>query len=416
MDFAETNWADYGDVRLLKNYLHVFKVGNDYNMICDILELACRRGFLNIVKYIIEVYKIEDYHRTHFNRCFYFACMSDRENIVRYLSSIYRIDSHFEEIDSEQGFRLACKHGSINVLRYLIDLHYFDNMYCPLNLNIYQTAMCDTLRNLRQAIKCGHFNVIEYITLLCQTKPQYYKAIKINTHNEILYTTACEYGQIDIVKHLTTLYKIDKRYRRINIHVNNECGFIKACREGHTDVVMYLCELFMNDKKYNKINNISKGFHIACSKGRFKIVKYLLSLYKKFNIIDSDPFTLAKKQVRYHMIYIDDTKIGDHYIIIKYLTKLYKIDNKYQPLYINYIFENACVKHNIKLVKYLILLCKKDKNYQPINMYNKNLIRLIETSYQPSYYLREQYSDINFVKFVISCGYFDNRIKIVNLI
>ncbi len=63
-----------------------------------------------------------------------------------------------------------------------------------------------------------------------------------------------------------------------------EMGFKWACLKGHFKIVQYLIELYKNDPTYKPINihaDDEYSFRWACRRGHYKIVKYLMTLYKK---------------------------------------------------------------------------------------------------------------------------------------
>ena len=137
----------------------------------------------------------------------------------------------------------------------------------------------------------------------------------------------CTIGNLNTIKTL-----IAKQY--IDIHANEEAGFRMACLKGHYIIVEYLINLYKNDNMYTKINihaNYEEGFISACEKGHLHIVKYLINLdkdYKKIHI--ESGFRWAC--------------IRGHIHIVKYLVNLYKIRQSQNADYCN----QGCININLR--------------------------------------------------------------------
>jgi hypothetical protein len=102
------------------------------------------------------------------------------------------------------------------------------------------------------ACQYGNIEIVRFITTLYRTHPQYDR-INIHMNNEAAFKYACAYGRLNIVKYLTRLYKYED-YRKINIHSGEECGFRNALKFHHFHIINYLIILSKRDKQYKPIN------------------------------------------------------------------------------------------------------------------------------------------------------------------
>ena len=86
---------------------------------------------------------------------------------------------------------------------------------------------------------------------------------------------ACQKGQLEVVKHVASLDKVNINQTRDN----GATPFYIACQKGHLEVVKYLASL--NKVKVNQGNkNGATPFYIACEKGQWEVVKHLASHHR----------------------------------------------------------------------------------------------------------------------------------------
>ncbi len=84
-----------------------------------------------------------------------------------------------------------------------------------------------------------------------------------------------------------------------------EMGFKWACLKGHFKIVQYLIELYKNDPTYKPINiheNNEVGFKWAYDNGHHNIVKYLMTLYKKHNYKPINNYLMAFKKIDKYVV------------------------------------------------------------------------------------------------------------------
>lgn len=154
------------------------------------------------------------------------------------------IDIHY---NNEFLSRYACKYGSLNILKYLLE-HYPD-------INIH----AGNNDSIKQACVHNRVNIVEYLLYN-------FESINVHTENEILFKTACMYGSLDVVKYL--IYN----FSDIDIHNGNDYAFKLCCEYApiksnkHYEVARFLKYTFPNINHHN----------VNISKCRNNEIKYLL--------------------------------------------------------------------------------------------------------------------------------------------
>ncbi len=154
---------------------------------------------------------------------------------------------------------------------------------------------------------------------------------------QYIFISACEEGNIDVIKYLfyKNILLLDKDIINtdIDIHYNNDYPFISACKSGNVKVVKFLCELYLaSNGRYKPINietNFGYGFQLACENGWFDIIKYLCELYKQTPDMVYKPYNINFC----HAEGFRRAIAKRHDDIAIYLFNLHKIDNNYEPIY-----------------------------------------------------------------------------------
>ncbi len=108
----------------------------------------------------------------------------------------------------------CCQNGNMNTLKDIIHKNHFDAI---------QLKGC-----FRIACKYGHYNIVRYLCELYKNDSNY-EIIDINTHDTDGLIFACENGHFEIVQYLCELHSYDKNYKPICIH---EGAFVSACAKG----------------------------------------------------------------------------------------------------------------------------------------------------------------------------------------
>jgi hypothetical protein len=162
---------------------------------------------------------------------------------------------------------IACKHGHLDLAKYLITKGLEVNIIDKVKLLIYA---------------CGHgwLGIAKY---LVEEKGANINAV--NERRETALMIACRNGHLNVVRYLV------KKKANINaVNKKRETILMIACIEGHLDVVRYLVE---------KVTDLSKPFYIACGIGSVEIVQAFLKTNKitKEEVETAQKFVLSKEKV-----------------------------------------------------------------------------------------------------------------------
>jgi len=178
--------------------------------------------------------------------------MSDEEQFINAcenndMSTVIILVNKIVNID--MGFRVACHHGHLEVVKYLTLLYQYTDIYGDNCDNHNYKLICNNSIKYGFTVACeyGHTKIVKYLTTLYQHTP--YCKINIHDTNEYAFRQACRSGHLQIVQYLTTLYQ-HTEYNIINIHSHNEWAFIWALRFNKMNIVLYLIKLYQKTKKH----------------------------------------------------------------------------------------------------------------------------------------------------------------------
>ena len=121
---------------------------------------------------------------------------------------------------------------------------------------------------LQTACEYGQLDIVKFLVSL----PSVDVKIRISDYSTLLHK-ACRYGELQIVKFLVSLPSVD-------VNINNSNGHTPlqtACEYGQLDIVKFLVSLPSVDVKI-RISDYSALLHKACRYGELQIVKFLVSL------------------------------------------------------------------------------------------------------------------------------------------
>ena len=229
------------------------------------LHWACRYGWLNIAKAILE-----------------YNCQTS------FLSSF--VPSQFDStnhIEMKEGTNLqtpiyyACRGGHMNVVRYLTE-----QRKCDLNLEDKNHYM-----PVDYALSCGQTEVVQYLIDKHKCKPRR----ELTLTHDLEWTWlkfACHFGYLEIVKSLNPQ--------------SFQLGLHYACESGNLDIVQYLVDLNHDYSTRDKLG--MTPLHYACKHGHLKIVQYFDKLQHNLSLNDD------KNQTPMHL-----ACIGGHYNVVEFL-------------------------------------------------------------------------------------------------
>ena len=105
-------------------------------------RLACLNGYLHIVKYLINLYKIRQSREPTYAKInihendeegFRWTCRDGYIHIIKYLVKLYKKSTYAKiniHANNEEGFRSACRNGHKHIIKYLLSCgSYYSNNY-----------------------------------------------------------------------------------------------------------------------------------------------------------------------------------------------------------------------------------------------------------------------------------------------
>lgn len=173
----------------------------------------------------------------------------------------------------------ASSQGNLEMLKY--GLHSKD---LPINGSVIKGKYVKEI--VKHAVINNHFNIISHVL----TK----EGFDIHLDNDGLFRTACDYGNLDMVKYLTSSHELKEH---ANIHVGNDHKFFWLCSDGQKDLIEYLLHYpkpqnfssfkkmvrsvknVLNHEKYNYgLKTILQGMVYAAKEGQMDTFTYLCEL------------------------------------------------------------------------------------------------------------------------------------------
>jgi hypothetical protein len=210
--------------------------GKTFHTNCTCAEFACVRGYLDILKFLVEKGIVEN--TAQFHMCVFMATMNDHLHIIKYLMPMIHAtkqadfvlclavsEGHYEivkyvvangadiHVYCDSPLQRACKEGHLDIVRYLVS----------------QGADIHNTSALTQAISNGRLNVIKYLI----SQGSDFKTIPMGTlSNDNI-----------VQEHLDTITYIIRHYSEFYVH--NETLLTMAIVHGDIDdyrLARYLLE------------------------------------------------------------------------------------------------------------------------------------------------------------------------------
>ena len=216
-----------------------------------LLHLACRHGWLDIVRYLIEDCDCSPNIRDRKKQApLHIACRYGHINLVHYLISDRNCDVTTTTVDHWTVLHYACRYDHINIVKYLATVQ-----------DLVQSV--DKSSVLHLACKYGHGNVLTYLI----------NEVGFSADDTVsgLLLIACQQDQVTIVRHLL---KNISNYQRLQLELCKEL-FLFCCKYGLLDILKQLtfevCEVAHTTDKSEM-----SGVHYGCQKGHLPVVKHLV--------------------------------------------------------------------------------------------------------------------------------------------
>ena len=252
------------------------------------LHYACACGHMNIVQYLVAEMGCDPLTSDkHGNLPLHIACATGHLNLTRHLLAEQNCDPSSFNGGNWEPLYHAYQYGFVKIET--TD----DSPYDSKSLNNYSCLP------LHIACRHGYLNLTRYLVTELKYDPMFQ-----DKHNWTSLHHACEGGHMKIVKYLLIEIGCDSKTPDIDgnlpLHI--------ACRTGHLSLTTYLIN------EHNCDPNIPDGdgrllIHISCLHGHLNVIKYLITDRK------CDP----NCQNRHGLTPLQYALAGGHINIIKYL-------------------------------------------------------------------------------------------------
>ncbi|XP_067652079.1 putative ankyrin repeat protein RF_0381 [Haliotis asinina] len=235
----------------------------------NILHSACLGGDVEVVKHVLSQNMLDINSREQCGRtAVMLAAENGHKDVVEFLVD-KGADLSLVDETADNVLHCACRGGDAGVVKYILSKNRVD---------INRRGLHE-LTPIMMARRCKHREVVE---LLLSTRAD--GSLRYYNHINML-LSACREGDMEVVKFVLSqnIVDVDSRGPRKKTPV------MLAAQYGHKEVVKVLVE---NGADLSLAYDTgSNGLHLACSKGRLEVVKYIISQ----NIVDINCRGLGKK-------------------------------------------------------------------------------------------------------------------------
>ena len=237
------------------------------------LHVACGSGHLNIVQYLLTEQNCDPQCRNETGRTpLHAACQNGHLNIVQYLLTEQNCDPQCRDETGRTPLHVACQNGHLNIVQYLLE----NTVEWPKDvLQCCLQAACreGDVDAVRYLVEVRNVSLLVEETAESETAESPPSIISTEVKEldfaecTVLHI-ACEHGQLDVVKYLTSKRYCDpqKRYKQ------GQTPLLVACKHGHLPIIQYLItEEHCNQGWQEQL------LQSACKYGHWNIVLYLVT-------------------------------------------------------------------------------------------------------------------------------------------
>ena len=226
------------------------------------LHWACYHGWLDIVKDVVENYKMSPELATRYRETpLHCACQGGHVDIVQYLAKEKGCNVEIRNADERAPLHYACQYGHVDIVRFFLN---------ELKANA-EVRDEDKRTPLHYAAQGGHLDIIKYMVGERVCNPLVGdEDQRTPLHN------ACSNGNKDIAEYLITKKKCDPEVADTKdwTPLNCACVTATASEEKSLELVQYLInEAKCDVTKVNEHGN--NALHLACISGKTSVVKFI---------------------------------------------------------------------------------------------------------------------------------------------
>jgi len=317
----------------IENFKKADEIYNNLNDHSDLYNISGKNNNREYIKRIINERNTSI--REILNKIF--RKYKNNINIIKWLFSLDIKPCSNEYINI---IKIACAEGSLDLIKLLYPLF---SKYNKSELNINYNKLDEVCFTI--AVEYGQLEVVQWL----------YEVIYIDDCNFIdsAFISACdkpkicecfkycnisvdikvnENNKLEIIK---WLYSLDNKY---DIHINNDKLFITACVNEYLEIAKWIYSL--DDKHENMLN---LAFNSTCRSNKLEIAKWLYSLDNKIDIHynNDENFITAC--------------VNEYLEIAKWI---YSLDDKHKNM-LNLAFNSTCCSDRLEIAKWLYSLDNK---------------------------------------------------------
>jgi ankyrin repeat protein len=266
--------AARGDIENMKRLLINVEDINDNNNIngdgSTILHYGCENGHLNVVKYLINTYKIDiNCANMDGETALIVTCSGEyvesteeqiirRANVVSYLMKQDNIDPNVCDYDGDTAFICACREGNLELIKIIME----------------------NGRNYATSIDINHVNDDKENGLICAIRSNTPKNNNFHLIKYLLQLENININQVDVYGNSTLYYASElslKEQTSLLLQYNAIDTLQNAVLRDDIEKLKLLIEV--NEVNVNKIQGEKRTcLHIACLYNKLKSIQYLLSV------------------------------------------------------------------------------------------------------------------------------------------
>ena len=242
------------------------------------LHVACENGHLNIVQYLLTEQNCDPQSRDESEWTpLHEACANGHLNIVQYLLTVQNCDPQCRDKAGRTPLHLACEYGHLDLVKCLVA----DPQYV-IDCRDHGRSMPIDI-----AAQCGKWDIVKFLLSEHFKQEQYYNQFYFFCQNKLKWPkdvlqcciqTAYREGKVDIV-----CYLVEEEEVNVEVHmlasgsmVQKQIVLLTACEHGQLPVVKYLIsEQHCDPEQQNEKGKIP--LHVACQYDHLNIVQYLFT-------------------------------------------------------------------------------------------------------------------------------------------